>query len=49
MVEDHSQGEQHEEGNHYAEQAHSFGQRESEDSVGKQLLFEGWVSGVTNN
>ena len=39
--------EQNEESDHQTEKAHGFGQGESQDGVGEQLLLQGWVPGKT--
>ena len=37
------------ESNHQTEEAHSFGESKTENSVRKQLLFQTWVSGITDD
>ena len=39
--------EQNEESDHQTEETHGFGQGESQDGVGEQLLLQGWVPGNT--
>lgn len=43
------EGEQQQEGHHKTEQTHSLRQGETQDGIGKQLLFQRWVSGITND
>ena len=45
----HLESKQKEEGHHQTEETHSFGQCESQNSVGEKLLFEGWVTGIAND
>ena len=40
----HSESEQDEEGHGQAEESHSFGQGESKDGVGEELLLQRWVT-----
>lgn len=43
------ESEQQQESHHKTEKSHSFGQGETQDSIWEQLLFEWWISGITND
>lgn len=43
------ESEEQQEGHHKTEQTHSFRQGEPQDSVWEQLLFQRWISGVTDD
>merc|ERR1712031_148693 len=43
------QSEEDEESNHQTEETHSFGESKSKNGVGKQLLFQAWASGVSDD
>merc|ERR1711899_166560 len=43
------QSEEDQESNHQTEKSHSFGQSKAQNGVGEQLLFQAWVSGITDD
>lgn len=43
------EGEEQQEGHHKTEQTHGLRQGESQNGVREQLLFQGWVPGVTDD
>merc|ERR1719183_1393373 len=43
------ESEENQESNHQTEETHSFGQSKTKNGVGEKLLFQGWVSGITND
>lgn len=43
------EGEQQQESHHKTEQTHSLRQGETQDGIGEQLLFQRWVSGITDD
>lgn len=43
------ESEEQQEGHHQTEQTHGFRQGESQNSVGEQLLLQGWVSCVADD
>ena len=43
------QSEEDEESNHQTEETHSFGESKSKNGVREQLLFQAWVSGVSDD
>uniref|UniRef100_A0A1B0AJW7 Uncharacterized protein n=1 Tax=Glossina pallidipes TaxID=7398 RepID=A0A1B0AJW7_GLOPL len=43
------ESEEQQEGHHKTEQTHSFRKGETQDSIGEQLLFQRWISSVTND
>lgn len=43
------EGEEQQEGHHKTEKTHGFRQSETQDGVREKLLFERWISGVTND
>uniref|UniRef100_A0A1B0BHP1 Uncharacterized protein n=1 Tax=Glossina palpalis gambiensis TaxID=67801 RepID=A0A1B0BHP1_9MUSC len=43
------ESEEQQEGHHKTEQTHSFRKGETQNSIGEQLLFQRWISSVTND
>lgn len=43
------ESEEKQEGHHKTEKTHSFRQSETQNGVWEQLLFEWWISGVTDD